>query len=119
MAVRKRRPTDRRSDHQGRRVRAQLRATAQAADGVGSPSRCPAGEPRWALSRRKKVLAGSPGHNGQNDPMGRPTKLTPELRVDLERQLADGVPVAVVAQGCRSNGRAARVGVCPRLSLRP
>jgi hypothetical protein len=58
-------------------------------------------------------------HNGQNDPMGRPTKLTPELRVDLERQLADGVPVAVVAQGCRSNGRAARVGVCPRLSLRP
>jgi hypothetical protein len=35
---------------------------------------------------------------GQNGSMGRPPKLTPELRVDLERQLADGVPVAVVAQ---------------------
>ena len=30
--------------------------------------------------------------------MAPPTRLTTELRVDLERQLADGVPVAVVAQ---------------------
>jgi hypothetical protein len=30
--------------------------------------------------------------------MGRSSQLTPELRADVERELADGVPVAVVAQ---------------------
>jgi hypothetical protein len=30
--------------------------------------------------------------------MGRRTLLTPELRAELESELADGVPIAVVAQ---------------------
>jgi hypothetical protein len=34
----------------------------------------------------------------ENEPDGPPTKLSDKVRTDLERELADGVPVAVAAQ---------------------
>jgi hypothetical protein len=90
--------------HEGRRREGRALALA----GAGGPSQR-GRRPRWGLSRRKKPLAGSVGPLGQNGPMGRPTLLTPELRVDVERELADGVPVVVVAQrfgiGRRTLGR--------------
>src|SRR4029453_8290916 len=90
--------------HEGRRREGRALALA----GAGGPP--PRGRrPRGGLSRRKKPLAGSVGPLGQNGPMGRPTLLTPELRVDVERELADGGPVVVVAQrlgiGRRTLGR--------------
>ena len=55
--------------------------------------------------------------------MARPSKLTPELRVDLERQLADGVPVVVLAQrfgvGRRTLGRWIGDGRVVRRQLAP
>lgn len=38
------------------------------------------------------------GQLGHNDLVAAPSKLTPDLRVELERELAAGVPVAVLAQ---------------------
>jgi transposase-like protein len=35
---------------------------------------------------------------GHNRPVSRATLLTPELRAELERELAEGAPVAVAAQ---------------------
>ena len=35
---------------------------------------------------------------GHNDSVAGPTKLTPGLRAELERELGDGVPVAVAAR---------------------